>query len=115
MKLKLFLLGVLYSSLCMAQTDDEKAIRELLSKQTTAWNQGNIEGFMKGYWENDSLMFIGKSGVTWGWKKTLDNYKRNYPDKTAMGQLFFRPVGDETIVVRVLPGRWQMVIKKNHW
>ena len=107
MKLKLFLLGVLYSSLCMAQTDDEKAIRELLSRQTTAWNQGNIEGFMKGYWENDSLMFIGKSGVTWGWKKTLDNYKRNYPDKTAMGQLFF-----DLLVMKPLSPEYYQVVGK---
>lgn len=107
MKLKLFLLGVLYSSLCMAQTDDEKAIRELLSKQTTAWNQGNIEGFMKGYWENDSLMFIGKSGVTWGWKKTLENYKKSYPDKTAMGQLFF-----DLLVMKPLSSEYYQVVGK---
>ena len=50
MKLRLFIFGILCSSLCLGQSDDEKAIRELLSKQTTAWNQGNIEGFMKGYW-----------------------------------------------------------------
>ena len=44
---------------------------------------------MKGYWENDSLMFIGKSGVTYGYKNTLENYKKNYPDTAAMGKLTF--------------------------
>ena len=74
---------------CTAQSKDESAIREILNEQTHAWNQGNIERFMKTYWENDSLMFIGKNGVTYGWLNTLNNYKRNYPDTTAMGKLTF--------------------------
>ena len=107
MKLRLFILSVLCSSMCMAQSDDEKAIREILSKQTAAWNKGNIEAFMKGYWENDSLMFIGKSGVTWGWNKTLENYKKNYPDKTAMGQLYF-----DLLVMKPLSAEYYQVVGK---
>lgn len=67
----------------------EAEIRALLNKQTEAWNRGDLEGFMEGYWKNDSLMFIGKSGITYGWQKTLDNYKKGYPDRTAMGTLTF--------------------------
>jgi len=72
-----------------AQSKDELAIRQLLSKQNAAWNKGDIKGFMQGYWQNDSLMFIGKSGITYGWKNTLENYKKGYPDTAAMGQLRF--------------------------
>lgn len=72
-----------------AQPKDEIAIRNVLKIQTAAWNNGNIEAFMKGYWQNDSLMFIGKSGITYGWQKTLDNYKKGYPDTAAMGKLDF--------------------------
>lgn len=68
---------------------DEAAIRQLLSDQNAAWNRGDIDGFMKGYWENDSLMFIGKSGVTYGWINTLNNYKKGYPDTASMGKLTF--------------------------
>jgi ketosteroid isomerase-like protein len=82
----LFLMSALW---CTAQSKDESAIREILREQTQAWNQGNIERFMKTYWENDSLMFIGKNGVTYGWLNTLNNYKRNYPDTVAMGKLSF--------------------------
>jgi ketosteroid isomerase-like protein len=67
----------------------ETAIRQLLEKQTHAWNQGNVEEFMQGYWKSDSLVFVGKSGVTYGWNSTLKNYKRNYPDAAAMGELKF--------------------------
>lgn len=77
-------------SVCVhSQSNDEQAIRRILNDQTEAWNSGNIENFMRGYWKNDSLMFIGKSGVTRGWKTTWENYKKNYPDTTAMGKLSF--------------------------
>ena len=72
-----------------AQSKDEKEIRSILATQTAAWNRGDIDQFMNGYWENDSLMFIGKSGVTYGWTNTLNNYKKGYPDTAAMGQLIF--------------------------
>jgi uncharacterized protein (TIGR02246 family) len=72
-----------------AQSSNEKAIRQLLQEQTEAWNRGNLEDFMKGYWENDSLMFIGKSGVTYGYTNTLNNYKKGYSNKDQMGTLTF--------------------------
>ncbi len=72
-----------------AQQSDEKAILKILDTQTAAWNRGDIDNFMDGYWRNDSLMFIGKSGITYGWDKTLQNYKKGYPDTAAMGQLNF--------------------------
>jgi hypothetical protein len=72
-----------------AQQGEEAAIRKVLNSQTEAWNRGDIEGFMKGYWENDSLMFIGKSGITYGWTNTLNNYKKGYPDTASMGKLIF--------------------------
>jgi hypothetical protein len=48
-----------------------------------------MEKFMQPYWHSDSLMFIGKSGITYGWQKTLDNYKKNYPNAAAVGKLDF--------------------------
>ena len=72
-----------------AQNKDEQAIRNILNQQSIQWNKGTLEGFMKGYWESDSLLFIGKSGVEYGYKTTLDNYKKAYPDTAAMGKLAF--------------------------
>jgi ketosteroid isomerase-like protein len=85
-----FLLAFLLTSVIgFSQSKEEKLIRQLLQEQTKSWNKGDIEGFMQTYWKSDSLMFIGKSGVKWGWKTTLENYKKGYPDTTAMGQLSF--------------------------
>lgn len=68
---------------------DEQAIQQVLEKQIKGWNSGNIEEYMKGYWQSDSLMFIGKNGPKWGYKTTLENYKKGYPDTAAMGKLRF--------------------------
>jgi ketosteroid isomerase-like protein len=118
-----------------AQSKDEWAIRKVLDQQTAAWNRGDIDAFMIGYWENDSLMFIGKSGVTYGWKNTLNNYKKNYADTAAMGKLVFtllkvkmvskkyyhvtgkwflqRTIGDIdghfTLLFRKINGRWVII------
>lgn len=64
-------------------------ISEVMERQEQAWNRGDLEAFMDGYWRSDSLTFIGKSGINNGWQTTLDNYKKSYPDTSAMGKLTF--------------------------
>ncbi len=70
-----------------AQSKDEKAIRSMLTAQVVEWNGGNIDGYMKGYWENDSLIFIGSKGPRYGYETTLKRYKEAYPDVAHMGKL----------------------------
>lgn len=90
MKKLILVLICLYSLQAQAQKiDDKQAILNLLEKQRGDWNKGDVEAFMQGYWKSDSLLFVGKSGPTYGWQKTLDNYKIGYPDKAAMGYLTF--------------------------
>ncbi|MBB5282516.1 ketosteroid isomerase-like protein [Rhabdobacter roseus] len=68
---------------------DRQVILGTLDRQTSDWNEGNIEAFMKGYWESDSLMFVGKSGVTYGYQRTFEGYLQRYPDRATMGTLKF--------------------------
>lgn len=86
--LSLIISLIIISSCSIGQTDKD-AIINVMAQQEKDWNKGNIEGFMQGYWQSDSLMFIGKNGIKYGWKTTLDNYKKSYPDKAAMGKLSF--------------------------
>lgn len=67
--------------------DPRIEIQAVLNSQQKAWNDGKLEIYMQGYWNSDSLTFVGKRGVTRGWKNTLENYKKSYPDKAAMGKL----------------------------
>ena len=89
MKKFFLIIAILFVIKSQAQKQDEVELRNLLLRQTDTWNRGDINGFMQTYWQNDSLMFIGKDGVTWGWKNTLERYKKGYPDKETMGKLSF--------------------------
>ena len=66
-------------------------IYNLMQQQEDSWNYGNIDDFMNIYWKNDSLVFIGKSGVNYGWDKTIKNYKNSYQTKEHMGTLEWLP------------------------
>ncbi|WP_052732217.1 YybH family protein [Hymenobacter terrenus] len=112
LKLTLGLLACLAGTEAAAQatpkTDPSKARRaivEVLTTQTAAWNRGDIPGFMRGYWQSDSLVFIGRKGPTYGWQSTLANYQKNYPDAAAMGQLDFSGLR----VTLLAPGAAQVV------
>jgi len=75
---------------CIAQSKkDKEQIYAILNHQVDDWNNGRIDSFMKAYWESDSLMFIGKIGVTYGYKGTYENYLKRYPDRETMGKLKF--------------------------
>jgi ketosteroid isomerase-like protein len=88
---------------------DEQAIRKAIEDQRVAWNNGNKELFMNTYWQSDSLMFIGKSGVTYGWQNTLNNYKKGYPDTATMGKLDF-----DILEVKRLSAIYFFVVGKWH-
>ena len=114
---------------------DKNEISGLLQKQVEAWNEGNLERFMETYWKSDSLAFVGGSGPTFGWQKTLTNYKKRYPTREEMGQTHFkilrmskidkktvfvigrfelkREIGDLaghfTLVIQKIDGKWLIV------
>ena|SRR5690606_6015089 len=113
----------------------EQAIEKVLAAQTIAWNNHDLEGFMQGYWKNDSLKFYGSRGLTSSWKQTLENYRKSYPTKNESGTLKFvindiskiennsywvmgeyhlaRPMGNAngifTIIFKFIDGQWKIV------
>lgn len=115
MKQLLILFLFITSTAVFAQNKDEQQILSILDAQSKAWNTGKIDEFMKGYWQSDSLMFIGSSGITYGYDATLKNYYKRYPDRDAMGQLTFtilklnRISNDSYFVI----GKWFLKREKN--
>lgn len=88
----------------------EKSIPDVMHEQAEEWNKGDIDGFMQGYQNHDSLPFIGKNGITYGYNTIADRYKKSYPDKDAMGQLSFndiniKPLADDYAYVTA---RWTL-------
>ncbi len=101
-------------NLAIAQNKDKAKILQILANQTKYWNEGNLEQFMAGYWKSDSLVFIGKSGLTYGFDKTLANYKKNYPDLVTMGKLDFDIKKVEKISSKAyfVIGKWHLTRKE---
>lgn len=81
---------VLLPSLASAQTAKaESEVRKVMNEQVAAWNRGDIEAFMTGYWKSEKLTFLSGDKVTRGWQQTLDNYRRSYNTREKMGTLAF--------------------------
>jgi hypothetical protein len=86
------------------------ALRALLTAQTADWNRGDIDAFMKGYWNSPETTFAGASGVSRGWQTVLNHYHKNYPDRATMGHLDFSeieitPLGNDAALIL---GRWHL-------
>lgn len=98
-------MAMLPLSLCgCGASQSEHRIRGVLDAQVRAWNAGDIEGFMQGYWKSDELVFESPNAQTRGWQATLDRYRQRYPTREKMGHLQFsklvvRSTGDETAEV----------------
>lgn len=86
---RLFLCCFLIFVRCPVFAQDRQAIVKLMNDEQTAWNKGDIDGFMQGYWKSDSLVFVGKSAPLYGWQSTINRYKKAYPGRAAMGKLTF--------------------------
>jgi len=67
----------------------EREIRAVLDAQVEAWNRGDLDDFMLGYWKSEKTEFVGANGVQRGWQAVLDRYRKGYPDGAAMGKLTF--------------------------
>jgi len=92
---------------------DERAIRQVLDRQTEAWNRGDLEGYMQGYWKSPDLTFYSGGTITGGWEATLTRYRKRYQSEgKEMGRLDFpgetiELLGPDAAVAR---GRWRLAL-----
>lgn len=108
--LQFLLICTIFSFSSIAQSKDEQQVRAVLQDQMVCWNNGDLECYMNGYWHSDSLMFIGKSGITYGWEQTLNQYQKGYPDKAGMGVLNFNLIQVKRLsaIYFMVTGRWHL-------
>lgn len=64
----------------------ELEVIKVLLAQERAWNNGDIDGFMQGYKDSPETLFIGHQ-ISKGFREISTEYKRDYPNKSSMGQL----------------------------
>src|SRR6202045_5205273 len=98
-----------------ARQAGRSAIRAVLDAQQEAWNRGDIAAFLKGYWHSPNLTFSGSNGIFRGWDAVMARYKKNYPDRSAMGaldfsNLEFRFLGPDAALVL---GHWHLKRQKS--
>ena len=102
-----------------AQSKDAKIsaeVQSVMNAQVLAWNAGDIEGFMRGYWKSEEMKFVSGDNVSRGWQAALDRYKKNYDSKAKMGVLMFSEVEvnvitkDSTVVL----GSWSLAREKDN-
>jgi len=113
MRLLLLPLLVLFFNSCnqVTTTDNDIAkVKSIMLQQEECWNNGDLDCFMDSYWKSDSLSFIGKNGINYGWSTTLRNYKNSYKNKSGMGVLSFKNVlfNQLSPTYIYVVGKWQL-------
>ncbi len=72
------------------RSDAREEIVDVLREQVDAWNQGDLDGFMDGYWQSPDLVFTSGGRVQRGWQTTLERYRSAYGERPeTMGRLTF--------------------------
>jgi len=112
----LFLLLVFSMTGTAQNSSIESDIRAVMNDQVAAWNRGDIDGFMRGYWNSYKLTFVSGANVTRGWQPTLDRYKKNYDSRAKMGTLSFSDL-EITVLSKdavVVLGSWSLAREKDN-
>jgi len=108
--IRIALLCIVCQGAFAADTAATAAVRNVLAVQKDAWNRGDIDAFMQGYWKSDDIRFSSGDTFKYGWQATLDGYRKGYPDSAAMGKLAFdlvevRELGPDAVYVF---GKWHL-------
>ena len=114
----LFIALILFVLSCSKNNaNDIDAIKQILTIQQICWNNGDIDGFMLGYWNSDKFKFSSENhGTTYGWENTLERYKESYPTKESMGEFSFEilDVKLTSDTTAVLDGEWELIRKNDN-
>ena len=97
--------------------NDILAIKTMLNNQQECWNNGDIDGFMQGYWNSEELIFTSLNHKpAYGWNNTLERYKNSYPTKSSMGELKFQILDLKLIskTTATLKGKWELNREKDN-
>ena len=112
---------ILMLTICSAaaQTASRKSsadqpIRRVLDDQAAAWNRGDLQGFLRGYWRSPELTFYSGGAVTSGWDATLERYRARYQSGgREMGKLTFSELEIHLLSAEAawVGGHWRLEMK----
>lgn len=109
MRTTLFALSLFAAAACRTAPPDA-GVRQLLAEQQSAWNRGDVEGFLRrGYWESPELTFFSGGEVVKGFDLMLTRFLAHYKTGTAeSGELTFADIE----VVALGP---EHALARGHW
>ena len=105
------------NNITLDSKEEINAIKRILKKQKNCWNNGDIDGFMKGYWQSDKLIFTSAAHKpAYGWENTKKRYKNSYPNKENMGELNYDIIDIKIISEKtaILNGKWELIRNNDH-
>jgi uncharacterized protein (TIGR02246 family) len=91
--------------------DPAAEVRAVWNAQVEAWNRGDLDSFMTGYWNSPDVVFFSNKAETRGWQQTLERYRATYKaEGRQMGmldfpKLEFKVLGPEAVLAR---GQWRL-------
>lgn len=91
-------------------------IASILAEQEAAWNRGDLDAYMQGYWNNEKMRFVSNGKFRYGWQETLSAYKKHYPDKATLGTLAFTIKETKMLsnYAAIVVGRWSLARAKDN-
>src|SRR4051794_6139136 len=101
------------SNCASAAEDPVQAIRAVLKQQQAAWNKGDLDAFLSGYWKSPKVVFQSGGNRYDGWEAMRDRYRKRYKaEGKAMGEVSFSAIdiemlGPESAFVR---GAWRLTM-----
>ncbi|HEY6250042.1 MAG TPA: nuclear transport factor 2 family protein, partial [Candidatus Angelobacter sp.] len=85
----------------------------VLVSQIEAWNRGDLQGFMEGYWHSPELTFFSGANVYKGWQAALQRYQQAYQSTgKEMGKLEFQDLDIDLLgrQAAMVTGKWRLTM-----
>ena len=109
--LQLFVFSILsLSSVGATENEPLVEIEKIILTQADAWNRGDLDEFMKAYWNDERLTFSSGGQTQRGWMATRQRYAARYPDRATMGKLTFSQLETQSLgdTAALTLGKWQL-------
>jgi len=92
---------------------DKGEILAVLTAQAEAWNRGDLDAFLTGYWRSDRTVFASGDTVHRGFEAMAARYRSAYPTREKMGRLTFSRLEFEQVEGgrAVVTGSWELALE----
>jgi uncharacterized protein (TIGR02246 family) len=90
----------------------EVAIRKVFEAGCTAWNRGDLDGYLASYWDSNKTTWVSSGSLTRGRKAIVAAHKTRFSRPQQMGKLTLAELEIDVLTTTdaVAFGRWMLVV-----